>query len=125
MYMALWGTGARWSFAVMTTLVGPVINDIFKENLWLIFTVFTGKMVPPLSFASCIMPETEGIFLENIQEKIDLQRLKKYKNSRIKNNKIKTYEQITFLYRKNSGPKQQYSIDALVPILSVMQFQYV
>lgn len=73
-YGQSWGTGTHWVFAALITLLTPVFLDadsgIFKDNPWPIFAFFAGMMVLQLLFTKFMMPETKGISLEDLEEKI-------------------------------------------------------
>ena len=55
-------------------LTGPVFLDsddgIFKDNPWPIFAFFAFMMVLQLLFTKFLMPETKGISLEELEEKL-------------------------------------------------------
>jgi len=69
-----WGTGTHWVFAAIITLITPIFldenNGIFNENPWPIFIFFAGMMVLQLVFVLFMMPETKGISLEELSEKL-------------------------------------------------------
>jgi len=69
-----WGTGTHWIFAAIITLVTPIFLDsdkgIFKDNPWPIFMFFAGMMVLQLLFVLFMMPETKGISLEELSDKL-------------------------------------------------------
>ena len=69
-----WGTGTHWVFAAIITLITPIFldadNGIFKENPWPIFIFFAGMMVLQLLFVLFMMPETKGVSLEELSEKL-------------------------------------------------------
>ncbi len=69
-----WGTGTHWVFAAIITLITPIFLDsdkgIFKDNPWPIFMVFAGMMVLQLLFVLFMMPETKGISLEELSDKL-------------------------------------------------------
>lgn len=69
-----WGTGTHWVFAAIITLITPIFldenNGIFNENPWPIFIFFAGMMVLQLLFVLFMMPETKGISLEELSEKL-------------------------------------------------------
>ena len=64
------GTGIHWIFAALITLAGPVVIDWYKVNPWPIFAFFAGMMVLQLLFTLFMMPETKGISLEELEEKM-------------------------------------------------------
>ncbi|MGB5497856.1 MAG: sugar porter family MFS transporter [Maribacter sp.] len=69
-----WGTGTHWVFAAIITLITPIFLDadkgIFKDNPWPIFIFFAGMMVLQLLFVLFMMPETKGISLEALSDKL-------------------------------------------------------
>ncbi|MCP4974794.1 MAG: sugar porter family MFS transporter [Maribacter sp.] len=69
-----WGTGTHWVFAALITLITPIFldadNGIFKDNPWPIFMFFAGMMVLQLLFVLFMMPETKGISLEELSDKL-------------------------------------------------------
>ena len=73
-YGQSWGTGTHWVFAALITLLTPVFLDgedgIFKDNPWPIFAFFAGMMVLQLLFTKFMMPETKGISLEELEDKL-------------------------------------------------------
>lgn len=64
------GTGIHWIFAALITLIGPVVIDVFKENPWPIFAFFAFMMVLQLLFVIFMMPETKGVSLEELEQKM-------------------------------------------------------
>jgi len=73
-YGQSWGTGVHWVFAALITLLTPTFLDaeigIFKENPWPIFIFFSGMMVLQLLWVLFAMPETKGISLEDLANKL-------------------------------------------------------
>lgn len=73
-YGQSWGTGTHWIFAALITLLTPTFLDneigIFKDNPWPIFIFFAGMMVLQLLFVIFLMPETKGVSLEELEEKM-------------------------------------------------------
>ena len=69
-----WGTGTHWVFAAIITLITPIFLDadkgIFKDNPWPIFMFFAGMMVLQLLFVLFMMPETKGVSLEELSDKL-------------------------------------------------------
>ncbi|EAR02280.1 sugar porter family MFS transporter [Maribacter sp. HTCC2170] len=69
-----WGTGTHWIFAAIITLITPIFLDsekgIFKDNPWPIFIFFAGMMVLQLLFVLFMMPETKGISLEELSDRL-------------------------------------------------------
>jgi sugar porter (SP) family MFS transporter len=68
------GASVHWVFAALITLVTPVFldkdNGIFKDNPWPIFAFFAGMMVLQLIWTLIRMPETKGVSLEALEEKL-------------------------------------------------------
>ena len=73
-----WGTGTHWIFAALITLVTPIFLDaekgIFKDNPWPIFLFFSFMMVLQLLFVLFMMPETKGVSLEDLEEKLSVRK---------------------------------------------------
>ena len=73
-YGQSWGTGTHWVFAALITLLTPTFLDdeigIFKDNPWPIFIFFAGMMILQLLFVIFLMPETKGVSLEELEEKM-------------------------------------------------------
>lgn len=71
-----WGTGTHWVFAALITLVTPVFLDdtsgLLKDAVWHIYYFFAGMMVLQLLWAIFKMPETKGIPLEALSEKLGI-----------------------------------------------------
>ena len=65
-----WGSGIHWIFAALITLLGPVVIDLFSENPWPIFAIFSGMMVLQLLFVLFMMPETKGVPLEELEQRL-------------------------------------------------------
>lgn len=69
-----WGTGTHWVFAAIITLVTPIFLDsdkgIFKDNPWPIFVFFAGMMILQLLFVLFMMPETKGVSLEELSDRL-------------------------------------------------------
>jgi sugar porter (SP) family MFS transporter len=68
------GASVHWVFAAIITLITPFFLDdkdgIFKDNPWPIFAFFAGMMVLQLIWVLTKMPETKGVSLEEIEEKL-------------------------------------------------------
>ncbi|AOW19736.1 sugar porter family MFS transporter [Urechidicola croceus] len=68
------GCSVHWVLAALITLLTPVFldkeNGYFGDNPWPIFAFFAGMMVLQLLFAIFIMPETNGISLEDLKKKL-------------------------------------------------------
>lgn len=62
------GTSTHWVFAAVITLVMPFVLNKFSGGP--IFAFFSGMMVLQLIFALFIMPETKGVPLEELEEKL-------------------------------------------------------
>lgn len=73
-YGQSWGTGIHWVFAAIITLITPLFLDkdkgIFKENPWPIFIFFSLMMVLQLIWVIFKMPETKGVSLEELEDKL-------------------------------------------------------
>lgn len=73
-YGQSWGTGTHWVFAAIITLITPVFLDknagIFKDNPWPIFIFFASMMVLQLLWVIFKMPETKGVSLEELEDKL-------------------------------------------------------
>ena len=73
-YGQSWGTGTHWVFAALITLVTPIFLDaekgIFKDNPWPIFLFFAFMMVLQLLWVLFIMPETKGVSLEELEQRL-------------------------------------------------------
>ncbi len=68
------GTSVHWVFAALITLVTPYFLDdkegVFKDNPWPIFAFFAVMMILQLLWALFKMPETKGISLEDLEQKL-------------------------------------------------------
>jgi MFS family permease len=68
------GASVHWIFAAIITLVTPIFLDenegIFKDNPWPIFIFFALMMVVQLIWVLFYMPETKGVSLEEIENKL-------------------------------------------------------
>lgn len=65
-----WGSGIHWIFAALITLLGPVVIDVFADNPWPIFAIFSAMMVLQLLFVLIMMPETKGVPLEELERRL-------------------------------------------------------
>lgn len=65
-----WGSGIHWIFAALITLLGPVVIDVFADNPWPIFAIFSAMMVLQLLFVLLMMPETKGVPLEELERRL-------------------------------------------------------
>ena len=63
-----WGSGTHWVFAAIITLITPTVLANFSEVT--IFVFFAFMMVLQLIWVLLIMPETKGVPLEELQEKL-------------------------------------------------------
>lgn len=63
-----WGSGTHWVFAALITLVSAVMINAFPA--WVMFTFFGFFMVLQLIFTHFMMPETKGVSLEELHEKL-------------------------------------------------------
>jgi sugar porter (SP) family MFS transporter len=68
------GASTHWVFAALITLVTPVFldkdNGILRDNPWPIFAFLAGMMVLQLVWTLTRMPETKGIPLEELEERL-------------------------------------------------------
>lgn len=68
------GASVHWVFAAIITLITPVFLDendgIFKDNPWPIFAFFAVMMMLQLIWVLIKMPETKGVSLEEIENKL-------------------------------------------------------
>ncbi|NJB36291.1 sugar porter family MFS transporter [Croceivirga sp. JEA036] len=73
-YGQSWGTGTHWVFAALITLLTPSFLDseigIFKDNPYPIFYFFAGMMILQLIFTTFLMPETKGVSLEDLAQRL-------------------------------------------------------
>jgi sugar porter (SP) family MFS transporter len=65
-----WGSGTHWVFAAIITLVATPILAYFEGREHVIFYFFAGMMFLQLLFVWRMMPETKGVSLEELQEKL-------------------------------------------------------
>ncbi|PTM17515.1 MAG: MFS transporter [Bacteroidetes bacterium] len=63
-----WGTGTHWVFAALITMLGEVVIDAFPG--WTIFAFFAAFMLLQLLFTHFMMPETKGVSLEELQDRL-------------------------------------------------------
>ena len=63
-----WGTGTHWVFAALITMLGEVVIDAFPG--WTIFAFFAAFMFLQLLFTHVMMPETKGVSLEELQDRL-------------------------------------------------------
>lgn len=68
------GASVHWVFAAIITLITPLFLDenegMFKDNPWPIFVFFALMMVVQLIWVLFKMPETKGVSLEEIENKL-------------------------------------------------------
>jgi sugar porter (SP) family MFS transporter len=68
------GASVHWVFAAVITLITPFFLDardgVFADNPWPIFAFFAGMMVLQLIWVLTRMPETKGVSLEQIEQKL-------------------------------------------------------
>jgi len=68
------GASTHWVFAALITLVTPVFldkdNGILRDNPWPIFAFLAGMMVLQLAWTLTRMPETKGVPLEELEERL-------------------------------------------------------
>lgn len=81
------GASVHWVFAAVITLVTPVFlddnNGIFKDNPWPIFAFFAIMMVMQLIWGLTKMPETKGVSLEDLEERLTAKKTKKISVSHV------------------------------------------
>ncbi len=65
------GSGTHWVFAALITLVTLFFMNLFGNQPWPLFAFFAFMMVLQLLFVIFIMPETKGVPLEELQEKLN------------------------------------------------------
>ena len=63
-----WGTGTHWVFAALITMLGEVVINAFPG--WTIFAFFAAFMLLQLLFTHFMMPETKGVSLEELQDRL-------------------------------------------------------
>ena len=63
-----WGSGTHWVFAALITLLTPTVLAAFSAPT--IFAFFAFMMVLQLLWVLSVMPETKGVPLEELQEKL-------------------------------------------------------
>ena len=72
------GSGTHWVFAAIITLITPIFLDkdagVFKDNPYPIFAFFAGMMVLQLIWTLTKMPETKGVSLEELEQRLTLER---------------------------------------------------
>ncbi len=64
------GTGTHWVFAALITATTLPIIKLLGNNPWKLFAFFAGMMVLQLFYTLFLMPETKGISLEELEEKL-------------------------------------------------------
>ena len=68
------GASVHWVFAAIITLITPFFLDstdgIFKDNPWPIFAFFAAMMTLQLIWVLTTMPETKGVSLEELENKL-------------------------------------------------------
>jgi sugar porter (SP) family MFS transporter len=68
------GASTHWVFAALITLVTPVFldkdNGLLRDNPWPIFAFLAGMMVLQLAWTLTRMPETKGVPLEELEERL-------------------------------------------------------
>ncbi len=68
------GASTHWVFAAIITLVTPVFLDkekgIFGKNPWPIFAFFAFMMLLQLIWVLTKVPETKGVSLEELEERL-------------------------------------------------------
>jgi MFS family permease len=69
-YGQAWGMGVLNGFAALITLLGAILINAFQS--WMIFGGFAFLMVLQLLFTAFIMPETKGVSLEELEERLSV-----------------------------------------------------
>ncbi len=62
------GSGTHWVFAALVTLLGGVAIQAFEPSI--VFAFFSLFMVMQLLFVAFMMPETKGVSLEELEERM-------------------------------------------------------
>ncbi|MCR9103071.1 MAG: sugar porter family MFS transporter [bacterium] len=62
------GSGTHWVFAALIAGTFPYLTGVMEE--YAIFALFAGLMVLQLLFVAFMMPETKGVSLEELQERL-------------------------------------------------------
>ncbi len=63
-----WGSGTHWVFAALITMITLPLTKIFSAGT--VFAFFAFCMVLQLLFVRFMMPETKGVSLEELQQKL-------------------------------------------------------
>ena len=68
------GASVHWVFAAVITLITPVFLDeqkgLLKDDPWIIFAFFAGMMAFQLLWVLTRVPETKGVSLEELEQKL-------------------------------------------------------
>lgn len=68
------GASVHWVFAAIITLITPVFLDedkgLLKDDPWIIFAFFAGMMALQLIWVLTKVPETKGVTLEDLEQKL-------------------------------------------------------
>ena len=68
------GASVHWVFAAVITLITPVFLDeqkgLLKDDPWIIFAFFAGMMGLQLLWVLTKVPETKGVSLEELEQKL-------------------------------------------------------
>jgi sugar porter (SP) family MFS transporter len=68
------GASVHWVFAALITLITPVFLDeqkgLLKDDPWIIFAFFAGMMALQLLWVLTKVPETKGVSLEELEQKL-------------------------------------------------------
>ena len=62
------GSFTHWLFAALITLVFPLMTEVFKPEV--IFGLFLGMMVLQLLWVFLFVPETKGVPLEEMEDRM-------------------------------------------------------
>lgn len=66
------GTGVHWVFAALITLFTLFFMDLLGDNPAPLFGFFAFMMVLQLVYVLCMMPETKGKTLEELEDELSI-----------------------------------------------------
>ena len=64
------GSSTHWVFAALLATAFPKMVSLFSPGT--VFLIFTGMMVLQLIWVATMVPETKGVPLEELEEKLGL-----------------------------------------------------
>ena len=64
------GSFTHWIFAALLTTVFPILVSVFPPEV--LFLFFTGMMVLQLIWVKLMVPETKGVPLEEIEQRLGM-----------------------------------------------------